>query len=514
MNRCYLYRRQWLKTLSAFFSLSLGLLAPGWQPSPAYSAEKLHLVYGPLDFSLSVSSLDTYAKTGKITKDLQFFTQFLSSENLEQFRKLLQKRFSVDQVTAYKISRTSLAEDFLRELGQVFQTHPERNGFYALRGAIVSAAANPEGWTVVDVMQQFPTDSIIIDVDSILELKAQLEAFSSYRQAAVQAISQQANREASAPPSVDLTQLPDLRQPGPYSFSQKNITVEKEELRQTHKGLVGRYHFDVDLYIPQNVGKPAPLVVISHGFGSLKENFTQLAEHLASYGFAVAIPEHIGSDLTYRQELLQGKLSSALSPIEYLDRPLDITYLLDELEQLAAADSTWAKQIDLQATGIIGDSLGATTALSLAGAEVNTARLEQECDPERIIINLSLLLQCQARYLPPLNFQLRDPRIKAVIASHPLASGIFGPEGMGEIQIPTLIVAGSNDIITPVTSEQIHPFIWLNALNKYLLLFEPGTHFTSSEPSLKFQADTIPKALIGDNRALGSRYFRGISVAF
>ena len=43
--------------------------------------------------------------------------------------------------------------------------------------------------------------------------------------------------------------------------------------------------FEVDLYLPQNQSA-APVVIISHGWGSAKESFAWLAQHLASHGFA------------------------------------------------------------------------------------------------------------------------------------------------------------------------------------------------------------------------------------
>ncbi|MGK7916889.1 MAG: alpha/beta hydrolase family protein [Prochloraceae cyanobacterium] len=121
---------------------------------------------------------------------------------------------------------------------------------------------------------------------------------------------------------------------------------------------------------------------------------------------------------------------------------------------------------------------GGATALSLAGAEINTARLEEECEQENIDLNLSSVLQCRANSLPPLNYNLRDPRIKAAIASNPIASSLFGPEGLSQIELPTLILAGSEDLISPVVQEQIHPFVWLKASPKYLALLVPGTHFS------------------------------------
>ena len=44
----------------------LGLVPELISPQPSLSAENIRFVYGPLNFSLSVKSLETYAKTGEI----------------------------------------------------------------------------------------------------------------------------------------------------------------------------------------------------------------------------------------------------------------------------------------------------------------------------------------------------------------------------------------------------------------------------------------------------------------
>jgi ABC-type amino acid transport substrate-binding protein len=114
--------------------------------------------------------------------------------------------------------------------------------------------------------------------------------------------------------------------------------------------------------------------------------------------------------------------------------------------------------------------------------------------------------------LPPQNYDLKDPRIKAVVAAHPLGGGLYGPEGFGQINVPLLMVSGSNDIVSTVVTEQIHPFVWLQTEPKYLAMFEGGTHFTS-KPGREGAAG-IFKLLAGEHRDVGSRYYKILSVAF
>lgn len=478
------------------------------------AAEQIQVIYEGLDLSLSIDSLETFAKEGKITGDLKLFSRFFKPEAMEHLRKLLLAKTSFNQVTIYQLTQTSLVEDFIRQLGKVIQTEPNNNGFYAIRGAVVTAAANPNGWTLLDVFRAFPTQDIYINGEALLELKDELAVYFSYQQSAVAAVATESKKEAATQTTLNLSQLPDLKKTGSYRVTKEIITISRDALRQTEEGLASQYQFNADIYLPQNLEKPAPVILISHGFGSLKENFVQLAQHLASYGFIAIIPEHIGSDLQYRQELLQGKLSSALSPIEYIDRPRDLSNVIDYLEQLVTNDKNWAKRVNLQQIGVIGDSLGATTVLSIAGAELNIPRLQKVCDAKEIIISAALLLQCQASYLPPGEFSLYDPRVKAVIAAHPLASEIFGPEGMAKIKIPILIAGGNHDIVTPVALEQIHPFIWLQSPNRHLLMYQPGGHFSSSSPSAEYTAKFIPESFVGTNRAATSEYFMGLSIAF
>jgi len=478
-----------------------------------YGAEKIHVVYGGIDFSLRVESLETYAKTGVINQDLGFYTKSFNEQTLSQLREWLQKSFKVNQLTVSRLSNTALGEAVLKEIGDVISTHSGRNGLYPIRAALIAASGKGEGWGIIDVLHEFPTKSIYIDAELLLQLKDELAILSDYRRAAVEAVKQEATDEAKNQGDINITNLADLRQPGPYTVNNSVITIKKKAIRQTRQGLSDVYTFDVDVYAPQNNPQPSPIIVISHGFGSLRANFLRLAEHLASYGYVAAVPEHIGSDLDYRKRMLAGDVDSVISPLEYIDRPLDITYVLDEFERLAKEDNTWMGKLDLDKIGVVGDSLGAATVLTLAGATINPPRLEQDCSKENISLNISVILQCQASYLPPANYTVKDSRIKAVIAAHPLTSSLFGPEGLGEITIPTMMVGGSHDIITAVVQEQIHPFVWLNAQPKYLVLLDPGTHFTSSQPP-ENTGDVLPAFLVGKNRQEGSNYFKGLSVAF
>ncbi|MEM8546031.1 MAG: alpha/beta hydrolase [Cyanobacteria bacterium P01_H01_bin.119] len=508
------FLRRFLQTsLSAVALVAAGAVADAIAPQPVHSAEDIRiLVGGPLLFDISTESLATFAETGEVTGDLQLVAQFIDDRTLQLIRQTLNRKIPLGVVATDHLAYSPLGQDILFNLGKILQVYRGVNGQKALRAALIGAAAkaDKDGWTIIDVLEEFPTSTLEIELQDLQALRQELALYFGYSQAVVGAIKTQAGAEA-AQADVDTTGLADLSQPGPFRSVRETITVRNPALRQTQQGLSVNYDFDADVYLPSSLTEPAPIVIISHGFGDVKESFTFLAEHLASYGFVAIVPDHVGSDLQYRQQYLQGRLNTLLSPMEFINRPQEISFLIDQLEILVAESPEWAAIFDLDRIGVAGDSLGSTTALALAGAEINHARLVEACDPAEISLNFAVYLECRAQHLPPQNYDLADPRIKAVVAGHPLGGALYGPEGFGQIDIPLMMVSGSRDIVAPGVTEQFHPFIWLQTEQKYLALLDVGTHF-SSKPG-RDEAG-IFRLLAGQHREVGTAYYKSLSIAF
>ena len=500
--------------LSTVALMGTGLTTEAILPNVAQSAETIRiLATGPLLFDLSIDSLETFAETGDITGNFANYARFMNDETLELLRGGLNQKFPLDVVTVDNLAYSPLGRDTLFNLGKVFQVHRGINGQKALRAAVIGAAAKADetGWTILDALREFPTETLEIELGDLLALRQELSLYFSYNNAVVEAIQAQALTEAEAQSSLNTAGLADLSQRGPYQFAKNIVTVENPAIRQTQEGLSVNYEFDVDVYLPQGLTAPAPIVIISHGFGDVKESFSFLAEHLASHGFVAIVPDHVGSNLQYREVYLQGRLNTLLSPMEFINRPQEISFLIDTLEALVAESPEWAARLDLDNIGVAGDSLGSSTTLAIAGAEINYARLVEACNQDSILLNFALYLECRAQYLPPQNYDLKDPRVNAVVVGHPLGGALYGPEGMRQIDVPLLMVSGSEDIVAPVVTEQFHPFIWLQTEPKYLALLDVGTHF-SSKPGR--DAAGFFKLIAGANRDVGTAYYQALSVAF
>ncbi|MDJ0747611.1 MAG: alpha/beta hydrolase [Xenococcaceae cyanobacterium MO_167.B27] len=502
----YKIRKKLLKIIITALLASLGTMSMALKPKPSLGAERISFslpIFG--EFYLSIDSLEVFAKEGKITPEFAFYANRLEPQTLSELRRALQQQFEVSAITVFRLTNMPMGEDVLRNLGQVIYTHPERNGIYAIRAALILAAADSKGLTAINVMRHFPTKEIQINAQLIISVIKEISNFLEYNNTTIEEIAKIANNEVLSMQELDFEQMPDLRQAGSYSVAQKTITFEIDEIRQTHIGFTASYNLDTDVYMPEGQTKPAPLAIITHGFGSSPSHFQYLAEHLASHGYIVIVPEHIGSNSKYQEAFLRGELSVDVSPLEFYSRPLDITYLLNEIENHSAFQGL----IDWEQVGVLGHSFGGYTALALSGAPLNQERIRQICQQDQLTLNASMLLQCRASSLPLGKYNFTDSRIKASVAVNPVTSSVFGPESMSQIAIPTMILGASKDIVAPFIEEQAHPFLWLTTENKYLgVMVGAGHNSISSDEG----TDNLLDILKGS--VLARDYLKAMSLAF
>lgn len=480
---------------------------------PAQAAETVYVSLGLLEISVSVESLEKYAKEGKITQELAAYTRYLNEEQKEKLQEILTIPAELDTIAIAQFLYSPQGEAVLRQFGEIIDTKARQGGFYAIRSALILAAADPDGLTLLNFLEHFPTDGLRINSGRGLELVNQLSGFIKQTDRTVALIEQQARDSAIAAPGTKSTDLPrNLRLAGTVPYTRKSLDLvdqQRESLQQEFTRFITR-EIPTDLYLPQtSTQERPPLIVISHGLGSDRNTYSYLAQHLASYGFAVATIEHPGSNARQLQSLLMGLKNEVSPPSELINRPKDIQFLLNYLE------SNYNTQINLNQIGILGQSYGAYTSLAIAGAAINYERVTERCATQETatVLNFSVLLQCQLLRLPRKDYNFEDSRIKAVFAINPFTSNIFGKEGLEEINIPTLLVTGSADTVTPALAEQIRPFTWLETPEKYLVLLKRGTHFSTLAEGTE-EGLPVPKEAIGPDPAIAQDYVRALSTAF
>ena len=496
-------------TVSFFSGLCLSLLLPLAMTRPAVAAEEVILTYGFVEISTSVEALRIYAQTGQANEELSPYIKFLSEEQRSQLRLALLARRDISPVNISQFLHSGIGENILRSVGNIIQTKERFNGAKGLRGALVLAAAKSEGLSLLSVLDYFPTRAVRIDSGQAFR---GLGSFTGLIQDTQNAIAAIASR--SIPPSAIGAPVPPLEElstPGPYLFTQQMLT----SFDQTRNRSI-----PTDLYLPVDA-PPAPVIIFSHGLAGDRKGFVNVSQHLASHGYAVAALDHPGSNRTQLDAVLSGNEREIATPGEFRDRPLDVSFLLDELTRLNGGNSDFVGQLDLDQVGIIGHSFGGYTALALAGAQLNHETLSANCASDDFIFNEanpSMLLQCTALQDPDqFSAELKDERIKAVIALNPVTSSLFGRSGFSQIEIPSLIVSGTNDPVAPALLEQIRPFTWLGespeAPVHFLALIQGGSHLYEF-PEVEGADPVLASGLLNKDLPLVDSYLEALTFGF
>jgi predicted dienelactone hydrolase len=494
------------------FGFMLSLLSP----SGAIAAEKVYASYGFIELTILVKDLEIYANSGRLSPALQAYAKYLKPDQLKNLREALKKRIDLSGQVVSQFLYTPTGEKLLERASTLVKARSKVSSVQALRSAMILSANDPDGLTVLRMLQNYPDAGIQLDVAQGLEVFQGIRTLVQQTNTAISLVNQQAEVAAKSLPVAKRKDLAALSRAGTFAWEMIPLSLaDNRPQRLEMSGKVREYLADVYLPKPGNV-RPQPVVVISHGLGSGRTSFRYFAEHLASHGYVVAVPEHPGSSNRQLEALVEGKAADISSPTEFLDRPADVSYLLDELMRLNQTDDRFKDRLNLKQVGVMGQSFGGNTALALVGAKFDFKRLQEGCGSKLSkSLNLSLLLQCQVQQLPQKNYALQDSRVKAAIAVNPIGATVFGPEGFRAINKPLMMISSSADAIALPLPEQIEPFTWLSNIEKRLILVNGATHFsTIDEVQPTEKVFVTPQELIGRTPDVARLYMRALGLAF
>jgi len=270
-------------------------------------------------------------------------------------------------------------------------------------------------------------------------------------------------------------------------ISLQNLTVDNDAKLatysdQTRSGkeftLEGNSYRDAEIL---NIGKPYPLIVLSHGYTGYRTIMFYLGEHLASHGYAVAAIDHTDStnaDVDFSTAPFAGFMSTLLN------RARDQQFVLDYLGQL---QTPLAKMIDTNRASVIGYSMGGYGAINTVGGCYNFSKegLMQFGMPEEAVPNLlNVFNTCNAGRTEV------DTRWKAMLAMAPWGgeTNVHSAESLANISLPVLYIGGENDDIVGYEEGVKKLFEQTGSVKSkqtYLMVYENARHNFATHPAPK-----------------------------
>jgi predicted dienelactone hydrolase len=242
--------------------------------------------------------------------------------------------------------------------------------------------------------------------------------------------------------------------PGPY-----NVAV----VRYTWKDAKRQREVPVKIYYPAQGPGPFPVIIFSHGLGGSREGYAYLGRHWANHGFVSVHLQHLGSDRAVWENSwckLLALRQAAHNLQNSLNRPLDVSFAIDQMDKLNQSKGPFQGRLDLSRVGAAGHSFGAYTTMAVAGQVFGRPGGRE--------------------------ISLADPRIKAAI---PMSTPVPRKKGnltqaYGKIAIPCLHMTGTRDD-SPIgetrAAERRMPFDYSNGSDQYLVTFQNGDHMIFSD---------------------------------
>jgi hypothetical protein len=153
------------KCLRSCLSFGIGIAALSVSLD-AIAAERVVLKYKFLRESVSVPELTTFAETGQASTNLQSYFR-LSGQKPETVRQTLTKPIKVNPVLLDRVLNSPVGNTLLDQMGQAIQTPKGGAERQALRAALTLSASGDGTLSILEILQKYPTQEVVVDGDRV-----------------------------------------------------------------------------------------------------------------------------------------------------------------------------------------------------------------------------------------------------------------------------------------------------------------------------------------------------------
>ena len=145
-------------------------------PSRTFAAEKIIFTYGAITESVSLKELQDFAYQGKTSASLDFLLNY-SKQNPLLMRRILKQEFPADTKLIYKLFNTVPGESLLSQTGNVVSSKSKRADVTALRGTLIASASNDNMISLIELLENYPTQQVYINGKVLAKIRQKLNWF-------------------------------------------------------------------------------------------------------------------------------------------------------------------------------------------------------------------------------------------------------------------------------------------------------------------------------------------------
>ena len=140
------------------------------------AASEIIFTYGGATQSVALSELQDFADTGEISPSLDFLLNF-SRQNPFLMRWILRQEFPANTKLIYDLLNTAPGEYVLSQTSSVVSSKSQRANVKALRGALVSSASNDDVISLIELLENYPTQQVYVDGKILAKVGQNLSQF-------------------------------------------------------------------------------------------------------------------------------------------------------------------------------------------------------------------------------------------------------------------------------------------------------------------------------------------------
>jgi len=144
-------------------------LAQAVPPLPDFANRRLVIALGPLRPSISIGDLPTFAKTGYLSPGWRSMLRMAKIAPAD-LRQALTQTVAASATNLDESFNSLLGEYALFKIGDVIQTPSNRANIQALRSTLVLSAAGDGQFTLLELLQRYPTSQIVLNGGRLIRL--------------------------------------------------------------------------------------------------------------------------------------------------------------------------------------------------------------------------------------------------------------------------------------------------------------------------------------------------------